>query len=287
MINALEIHDVENAVPPTLAEKIRVLLIYLIYALILLAVLPAILILLFHYIREKLADYQQSESKKPHHYQMNQPAPLLSLSEVILSSKLNKSPHVKHEKSLLDDLKEPRDYFVTIMPLELSKDSGIVLHERGSPKLVVRSIDPPFLTDFASIPMGAKTGAYTRAAIVHDWAYSYYPMRTGKGRKICDLEMLNIMRADRCQPFKRAIIYSGLRLFGGMAFLKAPARRRENNKFIESVEYRKIHADLLSHLFFYITGYFEGYGIVKEGAGERFSREFDHNKLISEIYGSR
>lgn len=287
MMNALEIYDVKNAVPPKLVEKIPVYLIYTIYVLFLVSVIPALIILLFNYFREKRADYQQGERKKLHHYHTSLPVPVLSLSEVILSSKLNKNPYIKHEKSFLDDLKEPKDYFVTLMPLHLSKDSGIILHEIGNPKLVIPNIDPPFLTDFASIPMGAKTGAYTRAAIVHDWAYSYYPIRTAKGRKICDLEMLNIMRADDCQPFMRAIIYSGLRLFGGMAFLKAPSRRRKNNQFVESAEYRKIHANLLCRLFLYIAGYFEGSEIVKKGATERFDREFDHNKLISEIYGSR
>lgn len=83
----------------------------------------------------------------------------------------------------------------------------------------------PFLTDFASIPLGVPVGSYTRAAIVHDWGYSYFPERDETGRKKCDLEMLDIMRTDGTSPFRRSIIFIGLRMFGSWPFFCAPYRR--------------------------------------------------------------
>lgn len=253
---AVEILDVDKAKPPTRVEICLQWCLYIAYfLLIILPVLPAISILLFFYVGEKNIERRESNTRKLHHYNLNLPVPLLSLSEIIRSTELNINPYLEPEKTSTHGLKEPADNFVTILPFSLPRESDIVLHELGSSNHVIRSIQPPFLTDFASIPLGPKTGAYTRAAIVHDWLYSYYPLRTISGRRICDLEMLNIMRSDKCPPLKRALIYSGLRLFGGMAFLQAPSKRKENNKFVDSKEFRNCHKKLMEYLASYTSGF--------------------------------
>ncbi len=149
-----------------------------------------------------------------------------------------------------ENLEEPDDYFLTIsgvflFPSAQSKFSDILpgvaveqLEEMagltGLERL--RCIPSFFATDFTSIPfgLGQKTGSYTRAAIVHDWAYSYFPIRSEQGRDECDREMLRIMRIDGTPAFTRAKIFCGLRFFGEPSFISAPVRRLELGKFSQN-----------------------------------------------------
>ena len=94
----------------------------------------------------------------------------------------------------------------------------------------LRFVPDSFSTDFASIPaplqvlVGAPTGSYCRAAVVHDWFYAYHHDGSMLGRKHCDQAMLKLMRQDGTAPWRRAMIYAGVRLGGGFAYLNAPAK---------------------------------------------------------------
>lgn len=95
----------------------------------------------------------------------------------------------------------------------------------------LRFIPAGFITDFASIPgpmrrfIGHPAGHFVRAAIVHDWAYAYHHDGSAQGRKDCDEAMVGIMRVDGVTPLRRAAIYLGLRVGGGIAYRLAPKRR--------------------------------------------------------------
>ncbi len=165
------------------------------------------------------------------------PIPVLPVSEIFRTSKSLKNlklfgESVYDSSSVMSfgNLKEPHDYFALIQNVAYKPEQNSVFNELldNLPKAPdLRVIYIPFLTDFASIPFGQKTGSYTRAAVVHDWGYSFHPERNYTGRKECDLEMLNIMRKDGTPAFARSYIYLGLRLFGTYSFMTAPIRRKK------------------------------------------------------------
>ena len=73
-----------------------------------------------------------------------------------------------------------------------------------------------FETDFASIPQVfhsilSPTGAYGKAAVIHDFLYA---TKFGKDRKLCDAIFLRAMKALRVGWFKRTLIHGAVRRWG-------------------------------------------------------------------------
>ena len=96
----------------------------------------------------------------------------------------------------------------------------------------IQQVPNSFITDFASIPpllrlFGRPVDRYARAAVVHDWAYAFHPDGTSRGREDCDRAMLVLMRGDGVSSLRRALIFAGLRIGGGMAYRSAPHRRQQ------------------------------------------------------------
>ncbi len=82
-----------------------------------------------------------------------------------------------------------------------------------------------FETDFASIPRGLwnlfpPTGAYGKAAVIHDFLYRMW----GTSRKDADkifLEAMAVLDVDRVT---RYTLYSAVRMFGGHAYAKGQGK---------------------------------------------------------------
>ncbi len=188
----------------------------------------------------------------------------------------------EHSFDEAENLEEPDDYFLTIcgvflVPPANSKFSDL-LHDIQAEQLGklaggltglerLRIINPFFATDFTSIPfgLGQKTGSYTRAAIVHDWAYSYFPIRNEQGRNECDQEMLRIMRMDGTPAFTRAKIFCGLRFFGEPSFIDAPVKRLELEKFSENPFIQDIIKSSLTQQILLGTKVLEETGEIDQG----------------------
>jgi len=76
-----------------------------------------------------------------------------------------------------------------------------------------------FETDFASIPRPLwnilpPTGAYGKAAVVHDWCYR----KSGISRELADKILLEAMETLGVSWLTRHLIYRAVRVFGGSAY---------------------------------------------------------------------
>jgi hypothetical protein len=84
-----------------------------------------------------------------------------------------------------------------------------------------------FVTDFASVPRILwwaipPWGPYSRAAVVHDYAYRFGSMP----RAAADLNFLRMMSACGVGFATRTALYVGVRLFGGAYYNRRRASRR-------------------------------------------------------------
>lgn len=86
----------------------------------------------------------------------------------------------------------------------------------------VIAVPAGFVTDFASIPralwtiVGAPTGKYTRAAVVHDLLYRTPTILCT--RALADNVLYEAMVVSRVEGIQRWAIYRGVRLGGGSSF---------------------------------------------------------------------
>lgn len=107
-----------------------------------------------------------------------------------------------------------------------------------SPRLrVVVGIAPGFVTDFASIPrilwavLPPSDGDYDAAAVVHDWLYTYADDLTRRighavSRADADAVLLEAMTALGVRPWKRRVIYAGVRIGGWLFWRRRRAQAR-------------------------------------------------------------
>jgi hypothetical protein len=84
-----------------------------------------------------------------------------------------------------------------------------------------------FVTDFASIPrilwsLLPKWDGYGLPSVVHDYLYWE---RKGRTRRNVDQLMLSAMKDQHVEAFRRCLIYTALRLFGGCAWSKNAKRK--------------------------------------------------------------
>lgn len=78
-----------------------------------------------------------------------------------------------------------------------------------------------FITDFASIPrffwrVLPPTGKYGKAAVLHDWLYSY----GNYARIYADSVFLEAMQVLQVPPWQRYAMYKAVRMFGWIAWNK-------------------------------------------------------------------
>lgn len=78
-----------------------------------------------------------------------------------------------------------------------------------------------FITDFASVPrvfwnIIPPTGAYTKAAVIHDWLY----VTKAVSRKDADGIFRRIMKELKVSRWRRYLMYSAVRTFGGFVWNK-------------------------------------------------------------------
>jgi len=76
-----------------------------------------------------------------------------------------------------------------------------------------------FITDLASIPRAFWSilppfGEYAKAAILHDFLYCF----GNKGRKYADRVLLEAMTVLGVAKWRRFVIYSAVRIFGGSSY---------------------------------------------------------------------
>lgn len=104
----------------------------------------------------------------------------------------------------------------------------------GELRRVLR-VDPPFVTDFASIPRGLwnilpKNGPWDKPAVIHDAAYrlqlrdvtgAFFPATKAQADKLFR-EGLEVQGVGR---FKRNAMYWSVRLFGGGSYAVADAHQ--------------------------------------------------------------
>ena len=101
--------------------------------------------------------------------------------------------------------------FRLIAPLEY--------HVGAYPSTEVITVPVGFVTDFASIPQALWSilppyGAYAKAAIVHDYLYTYGT----KGRKYADDVFDEGMKVLGVPDFTRKSMYRAVRLFGASRY---------------------------------------------------------------------
>ncbi len=88
------------------------------------------------------------------------------------------------------------------------------------------------VTDLTSVPpifrlVVGRVGPWLEAAIIHDYLYVAWALIEGHGvrprdRLFADRVMLLAMEAAAVRPWRRYVIYWGVRLFGGRAYRRAP-----------------------------------------------------------------
>jgi len=97
---------------------------------------------------------------------------------------------------------------------ELYEPLVIDLGEDGQNKII--TIPKGFVTDFGSIPwwvpnlIANPQGKGKRAYVMHDYLYRTQPFE----RSVCDMLLIDGMKADGVNWFQRATVYRGLRLGG-------------------------------------------------------------------------
>ena len=140
-----------------------------------------------------------------------------------------------------------------------------------------------FITDFASIPallrplVAETTGSFTRAAIVHDFAYAHHPDRSTAGRKACDEAMLALMADGGTGLRRRVLIYLGLRLGGGPAYRSAPERRIPYQALMDEARTAEIYPFIHGQLLTFIATELERSGDLPDGAAADIQKMmFDH-----------
>ncbi len=79
-----------------------------------------------------------------------------------------------------------------------------------------------FITDFASVPWPFWSfirpwGKWGKAAVLHDYLYQE---RTGAYRSTADKVFLNAMKLLGVTPWRRTLMYWGVRAFGWLAWRK-------------------------------------------------------------------
>ncbi len=80
---------------------------------------------------------------------------------------------------------------------------------------VAATVPQGFTTNLASIPrifwnILPPAGKYAKAAILHDWLYTQAKLP----RKRCDEILMDGMKTLTVEPWKRAVMYYSVRLFG-------------------------------------------------------------------------
>lgn len=254
--------------------------------------LAVTLLLIPFYIKEK----QVERTLEPERYTQqieqavdNSPIPVLPVSEIFRTTSTNQINEQLQEMMFDNDdltslaqLKEPSDYFATIQHMMYKPDPksafcDLLITQPDVPGF--RMIVAPFLTDFASIPFGQKTGSYARAALVHDWGYSYHPQRNYNGKKDCDKEMLHIMRKDGTTPFTRSYIYLGLRLFGTYSYMTAPIRRKKLNDILSNPFFEQQYMHALSSQLTFTALAFERINLLQEGTAESLFKDISSSAM--------
>jgi hypothetical protein len=143
----------------------------------------------------------------------------------------------------------------------------------------IRYVQGGFVTDFASIPRafqlfaGRPLGPYSRAAVVHDWAYATHYDGSRAGRRDCDLAMLSLMRRDKTKPWHRTLTYLGVRVGGGFAFWKAPSKLAITESLYSRTDFVKWYLTASSFLFTFLAKQFEEAGILNAGFTEELQRQ--------------
>ena len=108
----------------------------------------------------------------------------------------------------------------------LMREFGYDVGTEGSTDQV--NVPLGFETDFASIPrlfwiVLPKWGKYGNAAVIHDWLY----WNQQRSREAADAVLLEAMVVLGVSPIVQFVIHHGVRLFGGLAWLRNQADRAE------------------------------------------------------------
>ncbi len=150
-----------------------------------------------------------------------------------------------------------------------------------------------FITDFASIPallrplVAETTGSFTRAAIIHDFAYAHHPDDSAAGREACDEAMLALMADGGTGIRRRALIYLGLRLGGGPAFRSAPGRRADYQSLMREVREAEIYPFIQAQLLTFLGTELERSEDLPAGTAADIQRRLqDHAKAVAAAGGS-
>jgi len=98
-------------------------------------------------------------------------------------------------------------------------------HVGNEDSLEVIVVPVGFKTDFASIPQPfwsllPPDGAYTGAAVVHDFLYATHKIDGKRTRKRCDQIFLEAMEVLDVPKWKRKIMYRAVRMFGWIGWNK-------------------------------------------------------------------
>ena len=103
-----------------------------------------------------------------------------------------------------------------------------------NPSIII--VPKNYVTDFASIPIWARWlippfGEHAEAAIVHDWLYS---VGLPNQRKTADLIFYAAMRQDGVSEFRSKLIYSAVRVGGGLGYGDGSRATPWTQSFFES-----------------------------------------------------
>ena len=151
----------------------------------------------------------------------------------------------------------------------------------------LRLVSGGFITDFASIPLvlrkiaGSPFGSYSRAAVVHDWAYANHFDGTHAGRKDCDRAILSLMRDDGTEPWRRALIYVGLRIGGGLAFREAPYNQEELIKLYTQENFSAWYMHANTMLLTFLGQQLEGIGVLEKGWTAQTNKQIQHAAMAA------
>jgi|GEM_PF-959065 len=128
-----------------------------------------------------------------------------------------------------------------------------------------------FITDFASIPpclrlvAGRPLGPYSRAAVVHDWTYATHFDGSSAGRKDCDRAMLHLMRQDGTRPWRRTLIYVGVRIAGGSAFSEAPRTLAQKDELFADKTFKNRYLHTVFFMLAHLTRAVEKARVLERG----------------------
>jgi len=163
-------------------------------------------------------------------------------------------------------------------PVGVSLDPGYAAPLQDFPQLNL--VRDGFTTDFASIPailqwlVGKPLGSYIRAAVIHDWAYANHHDGSHKGRQDCDKAMLALMRQDKTEPWRRTLIYLGLRIGGGPAFYCAPKTHKKIESALNNSDFRYHFVRAQGFICTYVCRQHELVGILPEGTTDRLLADY-------------